>query len=216
MRLPANRRYIAFEGIDGSGKDTQAAILADRLDRSGITPIVLHEPSHGVIGRRIRQTLSGFPTDIEEQRRLFTADRRDHVSLKVAPALALVRENEGFAIVQNRCILSAAAYQPRGPGVEGLMATIQAERNSAPMPDLVLVLDVSVDSAVARIRASGRPDDFERPATLAAVRERYLHLTRLVDECVLIDAEGDRSIVAERVQRAVYGHSEGERDKISR
>ena len=203
MMLPSDRRYIAFEGIDGSGKDTQAAMLADRLDRSGITPILLREPSYGAIGRRIRQNLIGFPSDAAEQRRLFTADRRDHVALKVAPALTFVRESEGFAIVQNRCIVSAAAYQPLGPNDDGLMSTVNAEMESAPLPDLVLVLDVPVAVALQRITGSGRPDDFERPAILAAVRDRYRRLTELVDACVLVDADADRDAVANSVELAL-------------
>jgi dTMP kinase len=203
ITLPPGRRYIAFEGIDGSGKDTQAAVLADRLDRSGITPILLREPSHGPIGQRIRQNLIGFPSDVAEQRRLFTADRRDHVAQKVAPALTFVRESEGFVIVQNRCIVSAAAYQPMGPDDDGLISTLNAELRTAPLPDLVLVLDVPVAVALQRISASGRPDDFERPAILTAVRDRYRRLTELVDACVLVDADGDRDAIANRVEFAL-------------
>ena len=117
-------KNIAFEGIDGSGKDTQLALLARRLEREGVTPIILHEPSFGVHGRRIRAGLVSITEDIEEQRALFTADRADHVASKIAPELAFVRANSGFVILQNRCILSAAAYQPRGDGDEGLLETV--------------------------------------------------------------------------------------------
>ncbi len=120
-------KYIAFEGIDGSGKDTQLALLARRLEREGITSIILREPSHGVRGRRIRADLSSMTEDVEEQRALFTADRVDHVATKIAPALVFARANPSFVILQNRSILSAAAYQPRGVGDDGLLKTIEAE-----------------------------------------------------------------------------------------
>jgi dTMP kinase len=135
-------QYIAFEGIDRSGKDTQIALLARRLERQGVTPIILHEPSYGTYGRRIRATLKSITEDIGEQRALFAADRIDHVATKIAPALSFVRANPSFVILQSRSILSAAAYQPRGDGDEGLRATIEAELRIAPMPDAIVVLDL--------------------------------------------------------------------------
>jgi dTMP kinase len=191
--------YVAVEGIDGSGKDTQLALLAQRVDREGITPIILHEPSFGVYGRKIRAGLKSITGDVEEQRALFTADRVDHVRAKIAPALAFVRANLGFVVLQNRSLLSAAAYQPRGPGDAGLLETIAAERRIAPMPDMIIVLDVPLELALARIATEGGPDPLERPDRLAPARERYHRLCELVPECHLIDASGDPTEVASRV-----------------
>jgi dTMP kinase len=192
--------YIAFEGIDGSGKDTQIALLARRLEREGITPIILHEPSYGVHGRRIRASLSSITENVEEQRALFTMDRIDHVATKIAPALAFVRTNPGFVILQNRSILSAAAYQPRGIGDNGLRATIDAETRIAPMPDFIIVLDLPVNIALGRIDG---PSPLERPDRLAAAAERYRRLCELFPVCRLIDATGARADIATCVYDAL-------------
>jgi dTMP kinase len=191
--------YVAFEGIDGSGKDTQLALLARRLEREGITPIILHEPSYGVHGRRIRASLRSITDNIENQRALFTMDRIDHVATKIAPALAFVRANPGFVILQNRSILSAAAYQPRGVEDVGLRETIEAELRIAPMPDAIIILDLPVEIALDRIASEGSPTTLERPDRLAAAGGRYRRLSELLPVCRLIDATGDRASVASRV-----------------
>jgi dTMP kinase len=193
------RPYVAFEGVDGSGKDTQIALLARRLEREGITSIILHEPSFGVHGRKIRAGLRSMTENVEEQRALFTADRLDHVKSKIEPALAFVRANPGFIILQNRSIVSAAAYQPRGLGDAGLLETIAAERRIAPMPELIIVLDVPLELALDRIATEGRPTPLERPDRLAAAGERYRRLCELLPECHLIDASGDREKIASQI-----------------
>lgn len=196
-------RYIAIEGIDGAGKDTQIALLAQWLDRAGITPIVLHEPSHGPHGRRIRAGLAMLTDNVDEQRALFTADRIDHVATKIEPALSLVRLNPGFALLQNRSLLSAAAYQPLHDSEEGLRDTIEAERQIAPMPDMILILDLSPEVAMKRIAAAGSADSLERLEVLSAARQRYLRLARVMPECVLVDASAHPAIVAKHILAAI-------------
>lgn len=195
--------YIAFEGIDGAGKDTQLRSLAQRYEQTGVTPIVLHEPSYGVHGRRIRANLKSITENIEEQRALFTADRVDHVATKITPALAFVRANPGFVILQSRSILSAAAYQPRGDADDGLRETIRAECRIAPMPDAIIVLDLPVEIALDRIARNGSSSSLERPDRLAAARQRYRRLSELLPVCRLVDAAGDRATVASRVYAAL-------------
>lgn len=195
--------YVAFEGIDRSGKDTQIALLARRIQREGFTSIILHEPSYGKYGRRIRATLNSITEDVDEQRALFSADRVDHVATKIAPALAFVRTNPSFVILQSRSILSAAAYQPRGEGDDGLRETIYAELKIAPMPDAIIVLDLPAQIAFDRITSEKEPTPLERIDRLAAARVRYQRLSKLIPVCRLIDAAGDPSSVASRVYAAL-------------
>ncbi|WP_352518972.1 MULTISPECIES: dTMP kinase [unclassified Mesorhizobium] len=197
-------KYIAFEGVDGSGKDTQIALLARRLEREGVTPIILHEPSYGVHGRRIRAGLRSITDDIEEQRALFSADRADHVATKIKPALSFVRANPGFVILQNRSFLSASAYQPRGDGDEGLVDTVEAELRVTPMPDVIIVLDLPVEVALDRIKKQGLPDALERPDRLTKASARYRRLCELLSVCQLIDASDEPGVVASRVYNALW------------
>lgn len=196
-------RYVALEGIDGSGKDTQIALLASRLDGVGITPIVLHEPSHGEHGRALRALMAALSADVARQRELFTRDRIDHVRRKIGPALELVRAQPAFALLQNRSLFSAAAYQPYGEADDDLRRTIDEQAAIAPLPELTVILDVDVATAMARLEDRGRRDALEREDVLARVRGRYLRLAELYPTCVLVDASGCPKAVAEAVAAAV-------------
>jgi dTMP kinase len=189
--------------MDGSGKDTQLRLLARRFELNGITPITLHEPSYGQFGRALRARLSEFPNDVATQRALFTQDRTDHFENKIAPALAFVERHPGFVLLQNRSVVSAAAYQPLGDGDAMLVLTIEQQTRIAPIPDLVLILDVSVDESMRRIVSRGVNDVFEREASLRQVRSRYLRLADIIPQCIMVDGEGPEAKVAERVQVAI-------------
>lgn len=197
-------KYICFEGIDGSGKTLQIRMLGDYLDKQGITPIVLSEPSYGPFGRQAREKMAdGTIGDIDSQRQLFTADRRDHVTRKIAPALAFVKINPDFILLQSRSYLSAPAYQSEALDDESLALRLTTEQAITPEPDIIVVLDVSVDEALERLRSARRPDLFESPKTLEKVRQRYLKLARISSSCVRVDASGDPESVATRVRGAI-------------
>jgi dTMP kinase len=137
--------FIVFEGIDGSGKSTQAAMLAQRLADNGIPSLLTSEPSNGPTGRIIR-SFASRPSP-EEEERLFTEDRREHVSTVILPALA-----EGRTVICDRYVYSSAAYQ----GARGLDPTTIINRNMlfAPRPDVIFLLEIPVDMALGRIRST--------------------------------------------------------------
>jgi dTMP kinase len=180
--------YIAIEGIDGSGKDTQLQLLSLRLDREGLTPIVLHEPSYGRHGRALRTRLADLPPGSPEQRALFTEDRRDHAARKIIPSLAFVRANPGFVLLQNRSVLSAAAYQPLGPEDVELKRTIAEQLSFTPLPDLTIILDIPTDLAMQRIAGRRQVHSLERSEILEGAGHRYRRLAELYPQVVLIDA----------------------------
>ena len=192
-------RYVALEGIDGAGKDTQLTLLARSLDLAGITPVTLHEPSYGEHGRRIRAGLHNLTTDQSVQRAMFTADRLDHVEKKIGPLLQFVDEHPQFAVLQNRSLLSAAAYQPRSGGDAGLIETVNAELASAPMPEAIVILDLSVAEALERMDRAGERDSLERRNVLDGCAVRYRRLATLVPKCHLVDASGSAAEVGARV-----------------
>ncbi len=207
-------RYIALEGIDGSGKDTQLQLLARRFDLSGTTPITLHEPSYGRFGRILRDRLQDFPNDRAIQRALFTQDRADHFVNKIAPVLAFMERHPGFVLLQNRSVISAAAYQPIGDGDAMLLRTLDEQTGVAPIPDLVVILDIAIDEALRRIVRRGVTDVFEQKAGLRQVRSRYLRLANLVPQCVIVDGNGPEAEVTERILGVVGQHEEMARHPI--
>lgn len=161
---------VVFEGIDGAGKTTQAALLAERLAKTGIAVVRAKEPTDGPLGARLRASATTGRLAPEEELALFEADRREHVAHVVAPALA-----RGDVVLLDRYYFSTAAYQ----GARGLDAEEIVARNEAfaPAPDLLVVLEVPVDVGLARIRARGDGDGnlFERRDALercAAVFDR--------------------------------------------
>lgn len=174
-------RLIAFEGLDGCGKTTQIARLAESLRKAGHDPVVTAEPTDGEWGRRIREMARGAAPAVapEEELRWFVEDRREHVARCIAPALA-----GGRPVLTDRYFLSTVAYQ----GANGLDAARILAQSEAefPIPDLVLLLEIDVPAALARVhaRANGiegvfeARDRLERVARIFASLERA-YITRL-------------------------------------
>jgi dTMP kinase len=185
-------RFIVFEGIDGSGKSTQARLLADRLARS-FPVLFTAEPSDGPVGRRIR-SLTERPEPLEEAR-LFTEDRRHHVEHVIVPALAA-----GKVVLCDRYVYSSAAYQgARGIPVRDILSWHAA---FAVGPDVTVLLELEVASALERI-ASGRDRTslFEDREYLENVAAIY----RGMDDplIVRVDALGGTNAVHEKIVAAL-------------
>ncbi|OQX18877.1 MAG: dTMP kinase [Desulfobulbaceae bacterium A2] len=186
-------RLIAFEGVDGTGKTTQIALLRERLAASGQAPLVTREPTDGPHGRRLRELfhdrarVGGAAEELE----LFLADRRQHVAEVIAPALAQER-----IVLTDRYYFSTAAYQ----GAAGLdPAEVLAQNSFAPEPDLVLLLTLPLSEALIRIRArpGQPPNDFEQESQLRQVAALYESFTQT---CIRrIDAHRPPAVVADDI-----------------
>jgi dTMP kinase len=148
-RLKRRPLFIVFEGIDGSGKTTQARMLSASLEFHRIDHVLTSEPSRNLM-RRLT-SFQGRP-DPQEETLLFTEDRRDHVKQVILPAL-----EAGRTVICDRYIYSSVAYQgARGISTETILAENQC---FAPQPDVTFLLEVPVSVALARIR-SERADGF--------------------------------------------------------
>ena len=193
-------KYIAFDGIDCAGKGTQIALLNEWLTHRCYTPITLFEPTHGQYGKRIRKSISeGCTLPVAEQIELFTKDRKEHVKYKVAPLLEFVTNHTSFLIIQDRCYLSAPAYQAES---EVSMITLLREQQMiAPTPDIIFLIDVPVVEALGRQIKSGIAATlFERQEILERVRRNYLFLARVCRERIeIVDGCGAPEGVSERI-----------------
>lgn len=159
---------IVLEGIDGTGKSTQAAALLRRLRAAGLPAVRFREPSRGRWGREIKllARTAGSATP-ERELELFVADRRENVERNLKPALAA-----GKVVVLDRYYFSTVAYQ----GAKGLDPGRLRRLNErfAVRPDLVFILDLDPAGGLARIAGRGRRDElFEREDYLARVREIF-------------------------------------------
>ncbi len=165
--------FITFEGIEASGKSTQAQALARAL---GARALLTREPGGTPLGRRVRDILlDAATTPIPEvEALLFLADRAQHLHEVVRPAIA-----EGRIVVSDRYQDSSVAYQAIGRGVGDLIPAV-FERISGLAPDLTILIDIDVDVAIGRLRERGAENrlDAESPAFHGRVRQAFLDLAK--------------------------------------
>jgi dTMP kinase len=141
--------FIAFEGIDGSGKSTQSRILAERIRALGRTVVLTREPGGTPIGEAIRallfdKSLGDFEPRTEAL--LHSAARAQHVAELIAPAL-----ERGDAVITDRFVDSTLAYQGGGNHLSLVdLESIQAFAVQDTYPDLRILIDVPPETGLAR------------------------------------------------------------------
>jgi len=186
---------VAFEGVDGAGKTTQAKEACGYLQSLGHQAVYLREPTDGPIGRKLREMMvSNTNRDTMEEFRLFLADREEDVRLNIQPVL-----ESGGVVCIDRYYISSMAYQ----GALGLDPEFIRSENEkiAPRPDLILLFELPLDESLRRIAAS-RPEGHN----LFEVREYQEKVQRIFREMNLpgiVRVDASRSF--EAVQEEVRG-----------
>ena len=181
--------FIVLEGIDGSGTTTQLDRLGRHLSARGRRVHPTREPSQGPLGRLLREILlgghrlpDGGAVDGLAMALLFAADRRDHLTREIEPALAA-----GMDVISDRYVLSSLAYQAQ----EADRAWVAGLARDLRVPDLTILLDVPVAVAAARRRAAGRPDErYDADDVQSRVAARYRELAATTPKTVVLDASG--------------------------
>ena len=182
--------FIVIEGLDGSGKTTQARLLVQKL-RNSHKAVYTTEPSRGKIGSFIRECclFEEKRLDSATEALLFAADRIEHIQNEVVPAL-----NKGLLVISDRYLYSSLAYQ----GSTGLsLEWIEAINKHALKPDLAVFIDVAPETVMQRLNR--KKSVMETLETQRQVREVYLKFVAN-DDMVRID--GDK-LVAE-LSEALY------------
>lgn len=184
---------LVLEGIDGTGKSTQARLLAENLRSRGHRVILSREPTDGAFGRRLRDSATTGRLSAEEELQLFLQDRREHVETLIEPAL-----RGGEIVILDRYYFSTMAYQ----GIRGFdpREIRRANEDFAPQPDLLLLLDLPLDLALQRIGIrDGAGNEFEQRDALQGC-SRIFHSVQ--DEFLrVIDASGS----VEEIQQSILG-----------
>lgn len=186
--------FIVIEGIDGTGKSTQAKRLAEWFRNQGREVVLSREPTDGPWGAKVRESAATGRLAPEEELEYFLNDRRQHVEELIQPALAA-----GKVVILDRYYFSTMAYQ----GARGFDPAAIRERNEAfaPRPDLLLILDLDVDQALTRIGVRGdTANEFEKRENLEYCRNVFLSLadepfTRVIPTSGSLDEVTGRIIV---------------------
>lgn len=201
-------RFIAFEGIDGSGKSTQVRLLARRLKEEGIRCHTTMEPSDSPVGSLIHQILTGrVKADNRVIAALFAADRLDHLLNDVNGIAAKVEE--GITVLTHRYYFSSYAYHSVDLPMDWVIQANALSRDIL-RPTINLFVDVDPDTAMERIlRNRDHVELFEKKSRLAKVREKYLEaFERLKEEetIVMVDGRQPPEAVAEEIWEKISGY----------
>jgi dTMP kinase len=194
--MTKRRAFICIEGIDASGKTTQAHRLVRNLRRRGLDVVYTTEPSTGEIGKLIRDHVLNrkkrVPVAVEAL--LFAADRVDHVDKEIKPAL-----QKGKIVICDRYVYSTLAYQ----GAADLdLNWIEQINQFALVPDLALFLDVSLEVVIERMQSKSEKSVMETLQNQRRVCEVYL---KMVKEGRLMRIDGNKPVnaVAAEILRVV-------------
>ncbi|ADO43533.1 dTMP kinase [Ketogulonicigenium vulgare] len=196
--------FISFEGIDGSGKSTQARVLADALRGRGHDVVLTREPGGSPGAEEIRRLVLTGATDrwsAETETLLFTAARRDHLEKTILPALAA-----GQIVITDRFADSTRAYQGATRGdLRGIVDALHALMIGRE-PDLTFVIDAdpaaSLTRGLARSTDELRFEEFGLPLQ-QKMRAVYLDIAHAQPQrCIVIDGAGTIDAVAARILTA--------------
>ena len=206
MEQPKNKGiFIAFEGIDGSGKSTQIRLLSDRLKAKGIRCYVTREPTDSPIGSLIHQIMTGrISADNRVIASLFAADRADHL-LNQTDGICRQIDN-GITVITDRYYFSSYAYHSVDMDMDWV---ISANSICADIlrPTITVFLDIPVEEALDRIRRDRfHTELYEKEERLKSVRTNYFKAfekLKAEEKVSIIDAVGKAEEVSDRIWEAV-------------
>lgn len=200
-------RFWSFEGIDGSGKSTQARLLADALRRAGHEVVLTREPGGSAGAEEIRRLVLEGAADrwsAETEILLFTAARRDHLEKTIRPALA-----RGAVVITDRFADSTRMYQGISRGdlaqvVDDLHALMIGVE-----PDLTFLVDLPAEMGLARAQSrAGAEMRFEEMglALQSQMRSGFLALAAKHPRFAVIDGTGAQDTIAAQILAIAQAH----------
>ena len=167
-------KFITLEGIDGAGKSSHLAFIAERIALRGVEVVATREPGGTALGEKIRGIVLNEKMHGDTETLLMFASRTEQLAKVIAPALA-----RGAWVLCDRFTDSTFAYQCGGRNLpEARIAAMEQWVHGHLQPDLTLLFDVPLEVARERLNAgTNTPDKFEREQTefFANVRTAYLN-----------------------------------------
>lgn len=190
---------VVFEGIDGSGKSTQAHLLMEWLKKKGFDVVYFREPSTSRWGRMVKKkALVADSLSPEEELDLFIKDRRANVRKNLKPAL-----NKKKFVILDRYYYSTIAYQ----GAKGIDKELIKRMNEefVVQPDMVFVLDIDSEKGLARIEDRRKKYKlFEQEDYLMKVREIFRSFKG--EKFIHLDGLKAKGEINEKIKKAVLNY----------
>lgn len=194
--------FVSFEGIEGSGKSTQANFLYNSLLQKGIDAVLTREPGGTDLGDSIRDILlHDHKTYPLSELLLFLADRNQHVNQIIKPFL-----EKGYVVITDRYYHSTYAYQITGRSIpEEQVRMLNEIAIEGYHPDITFLVDIPPETGFERKKSGSLQLDLIEQESLEfhhSVRKAYLDLARDTDSICLVDGLLDRSRIRQKVWEA--------------
>jgi len=190
-------KFIVFEGIDGSGKSTQARMLAEALEKRGRMVLLTAEHTDGAAGKLVEEVVrKKQKLDPLALQMVFVADRIDHTNGVIRPAL-----DEGVTVVSDRYYGSTVAY---GAAVADRKWLLRLNKRVSVVPDLTFWVDVPAGVAMERMNLRGDERTiFEKTEKLVKVASVYKWLVDNEENWVRVRGEEDAKMIHKEIMREI-------------
>jgi dTMP kinase len=194
-------RFLALEGVDGCGKTTQAALLADWFRSMGRTVVLTREPGGTIIGEHLRTLIKdpNIPCSPLTELMLLLAGRAQHIADVINPAI-----EAGSLVISDRFSLSTMAYQAGGRNLSvPLVKAADAAATGGLHPDCNIFLDVPLDVALSRIGVRDDRFEAEGPRFLQRVINVYHGAAEWDPSVLRIDGTGPEDAVQQAIRNGL-------------
>ena len=193
-------KFITFEGIDGAGKSTHIAGVAELVRSLGLNVVSTREPGGTPLGEKLRELLLHEPMHLETEAMLMFAARREHLAEVIEPALV-----RGDWVICDRFSDATYAYQGGGRGLDkAKFAALEQWVHGHLQPDLTFLFDLAPEVASGRITAQGRVlDRFEQERADFHVRVREAYLERAAaapQRICVINADQPLAVIKNQIE----------------
>lgn len=210
----SKKLFIVFEGIDSSGKTTQAELLKNYFITTKQQAVISPEPSNGIIGNLIRQALKQrviFSKDRqlfdEQMAYLFAADRHDHLYNDVDGVFKLIEDN--YHVISTRYYFSSLAYNCDTPEQFDFIKKLN---DRFPNPDLTVYIDIPIEVSLARLQERSVQEIYETKTKLTKVREQYRQIfARYRGTALSLDGTKDVGRIHQQIIASVNAAIENDR-----
>ncbi|AGF46894.1 dTMP kinase [Candidatus Kinetoplastibacterium desouzaii TCC079E] len=186
-------KFITLEGIDGSGKSSNACWLSNMLNTKGIDSVVTREPGGTFLGEQLRELIVNINMEVETETLLIFAARYEHFKAVIEPSLL-----SGKWVISDRFIDATYAYQGFGKGldfnrIQDLQFWIDLRFN----PDITFLFDISFETMLKRFSKDRKLDKFEKMVNyFDKIRNGYLEIAdKSKDRIKIIESENSIDIV---------------------